>query len=129
MEARNLNSWRLEKEFIAKIAPIHCRSSSPLQLYVPLLMPLLSLGIPKITPVSNSSSCLKNDSSCKPRISSTISTQNYLTIPIHDNRSFKEGFFWQGDIVKIELYNDNLEEMYVNTKIDNSSDCTIPHNH
>jgi len=129
MEAKNLNSWRLEKEFIGEIAPAHCRSSSPLKLYVSSLMPSITLGVPKSSPKTLSSACLKNDTSCKPRISSTVSTQNYLTIPIHDNRSFSNGWFWQGDKVKIEIYNDNLEEMYVNTKLDNSVDCTILHDH
>ena len=54
---------------------------SSMQVYIPALMPEISMGLPKITPsISLNQSMFANDASCRPKPSSTISTQNYVTI-------------------------------------------------
>lgn len=54
-------------------------SSGSLKVYVPSVMPKISMGNPKVTPVGLNSSCYCNASDCKPSVASQISTQNYMT--------------------------------------------------
>ena len=54
-------------------------SSGSLKVYIPAIMPQITMGSPKITPVSLNQSCFINSDDCKPSISSMLNTQNYVT--------------------------------------------------
>ena len=73
----------IEAEYV-RVKP-YGSSAGDLKVYIPSLMPLISSGIPKISPVSLNKSCYCNASDCKPSVSSSISTQNYVTAlePFH----------------------------------------------
>ena len=55
------------------------KSSGNLRVYIPSLMPNIAMGRPKITPVSLNRSCFCNADDCKPSVSATIETQNFVT--------------------------------------------------
>ena len=55
------------------------RSFGNLRVYIPSLMPNISMGRPKTTPVSLNRSCFCNANECKPSVSTTINTQNFVT--------------------------------------------------
>lgn len=75
-------------------------SYGDLKVYIPSLMPLIGMGTPKTTPVSLNRSCYCNASECKPAISSSINTQNYVTAkaPYH---SYRSSCYWFGTNVKV----------------------------
>lgn len=50
-----------------------------LHVYIPDLMPKISMGYPKITPTSLNKSCYSNAEECRPAIASQINTQNFVT--------------------------------------------------
>lgn len=54
-------------------------SSGDLKVYIPSLMPLISMGRATITPVSLNKSCYCNAADCKPSVASQLSTQNFVT--------------------------------------------------
>ena len=54
-------------------------SDGSLKVYLPELMPMISMGNPRSTPSSLNSSCYCNASDCKPSVSSSINTQNFVT--------------------------------------------------
>ena len=55
------------------------RSSGNLRVYIPSLMPNISMGYPRTTQVSLNRSCYCNANECKPSVSTTINTQNFVT--------------------------------------------------
>ena len=57
----------------------HGTSIGKLKVYIPVLMPHITMGTPKITPVGLNATCYANASDCKPTIASKIDTQNYVT--------------------------------------------------
>ena len=54
-------------------------SKGSLKVYIPSLMPNITMGLPKSTPVALNKSCYCNASECKPSVSSQLNTQNYVT--------------------------------------------------
>lgn len=122
----NLEEWSLGEFEIAKYSlPIGDPNATTSSLYIPKLMPLISFGSPKVTPKSLNKSCFVNDDSCKPTPASTINTQNYKTVPKPTNRRFFRVNYTQGEIMQVEIKNGNPDDMYISTKVDNSSGKTV----
>lgn len=120
--SNNLKNWSMGEFEIAKYSPISGDSNaSNLQLYIPKLMPLISFGKPKVTPIPLDKSILENDDSCKPSVNSMIKTQNYRTVPRTNNRKFARIQFLQGAEIQIEVKDGDPDNLYVSTKIDNST--------
>ena len=55
-------------------------ATGAIKIYIPTLMPEISMGVARITPASLNKSCFSNAQDCKPSISSMINTQNYVTV-------------------------------------------------
>lgn len=122
IENTNLTKWELNDTEVAYyVRSPYGSSSGSLPLYIPKLMPNISMGKARSTRVNLNKSCYCNDSGCKPAVSSQLSSQNYLTISPQQNRSFREPHFRYGAKIQIEVHNQNDYEMYITTKIDNST--------
>lgn len=122
MNISNLKEWSLSGKELAYYAPTSGpTSASSLQLFIPKIFATKSRGIPKISsPSSLNSSCLLNDSSCKPAVSKTYRTQNYLTVKKHDNSEFELPWFHAGDQLYVEVMHNNIDTLRVTNYIDNS---------
>lgn len=61
-------------------------SAGSLLVYIPDLMPLIGMGIPRTTSTSLNKSCYSNASDCKPSVSGSARVQNYVTAeaPYHE---------------------------------------------
>lgn len=76
----NAKSWRLGRTEYGTAYGIG--SSKKLLAHVPKIMTLIKMGDkPKVTKETLNKSCIINAKSCKPTISTSIDTLNYMTIP------------------------------------------------
>ena len=120
----NIKKWELETyEMAAGYEPVlmgHYPTGRPLKLHIPKIMPHISAGTPRIIPSSLSSGCYANDSSCKPHVPSTVSTQNYITVPFRANRRLSLPWLRIGAPVQVEIANKDVDDIFVSTKVDNS---------
>ena len=118
----NLTSWEINDTEVAKycISPWG-GSGGSLPLYIPKLMPNIPMGKPKTFPVYLNKSCYCNASACRPNVATRLSSQNYITVPPLDNRSFRLPHFWYGDTLQIEVHNKNVDQLFISTKVDNST--------
>lgn len=121
----NLTSWTINDTEIAKycISPWGS-SSGRLPLYIPKLMPYISMGRPKTTRVPINKGCYCNASECKPNVGNSLTAQNYIMVGPQDNRSYSLPYFYYGDTIQVEVHNKNVDQLYLSTKVDNS--CMIP---
>lgn len=118
----NVSKWNVsdnEKGTIIEI-PYISASNSSFRLYMPTLMPLIPTGKPTQIISSLSKSCFVNDSSCKPSVASTTKTQNYITVRTFPNRPFKNTHFMNGAELIVEVFNNDVHNMKVSNKLDNS---------
>ena len=83
IENTNLTKWELNDTEIAYyVNSPYGSSSGSLPLYIPKLMPNISMGKARSTRVNLNKSCYCNDSGCKPPVSSQLSyflILNYIT--------------------------------------------------
>lgn len=80
------------KEYCYNVDRPYYRPDS-MQVHIPALMPNIPMGLPKVVPsISINATMFANDASCRPRPSSVISTQNYVTITRwrNENPSFPD---------------------------------------
>ena len=75
-------------------------SSGDLRVYIPSLMPLINMGLPKITPVSLNKTCYCNANECKPAVSAKINTQNYATADAPYG-SYNRGCYYYGSEIAV----------------------------
>jgi hypothetical protein len=75
-------------------------SSGNLRVYIPSLMPQISMGDPKSTPIALNSSCYINATDCKPTIASKINTQNFVTA-IQSYNSYRQPYYSYGSPLKV----------------------------
>ena len=75
-------------------------SAGNLKVYIPSLMPLITMGTPTITPVSLNKACYCNANDCNPSIGSNLNTQNFVTAtsPYHP---YNSPCYWFGKDLKI----------------------------
>ena len=83
-------------------------SNGSLKVYIPLIMPQIAMGTPKITPVSLNTSCFSNASDCKPAVASMINTQNYITAKAPYNPYRKPCYYYGKGLKVIPKTNDFL---------------------
>ena len=118
----NAKKWELSNNEVAYFAPKSgYANAASLQLFIPKIQMNQSLGIPKVSsPSSLNASCLINDNSCKPAVSKTYRTQNYITVKRNVNDIFDLSFFHQGDQILVEVLHGDVNNMRVTNHIDNS---------
>lgn len=73
--------------------------------HISSVMPLIPVGLPKITPNALNKSCYINATECKPSVASTINSQNFLTIV--KNHSEDDRKFSFGDSLQISSKDGN----------------------
>lgn len=118
----NVFKWQVsdnEKGIIVEI-PYVSSSNNSFKLYMPTIMPLIQQGKPTQIISSLNKSCFINDSSCKPSVASTIKTQNYINVNVFPNRKFENTHFLNGAEVMVEIFNNDVHNMKVSNKVDNS---------
>lgn len=94
-------------------------------LYIPKIMPLISMGTRKVSSVSLNSSILANSSECKPTINGTVKTQNFINVPKHPKAKFAQRWKMHGIEVEVEILNHNVDNMRITDTYDNSH--ALPH--
>lgn len=123
----NLERWHLsdtERAFNLEETPTSIsHTESPLwKLYVPKLMPLMTKGCPKTTPVTLTDTMFINDKPCKPVVQKQIYQRNWLEAGRPANCSFAYPWKPHDMPLEVEVLNKNLE----NLRITNTTDNSIP---
>jgi hypothetical protein len=124
MNPRNVYKWQVsdnEKGIVTDIPHISTSMSS-YKLYIPTIMPLIPKGKQTQVTTSLNKACYINDTSCKPSIATRIGTQNYITVKVFPNRSFRKNVFLNGSDLMVEIFNSDVHNMMISNKIDNSTD-------
>jgi len=97
-------------------------SGGSLRVYIPSLMPQIIMSNPRDITVYLDKSCYCNASDCKPSISTSIISKNYVTAkaPYH---SFNGPCYWYGTGIHVQMLNeDALECQILPEDEDNSTD-------
>ena len=122
----NLVQWQLSDTEIAfnleKTAKT--RSSSQAEewkLYVPKIMPLIEMGLPKETNCQLSTTGFINEKSCRPIIQSSIKERNYLLARRPANCSFVQPSKWHGMKIEVEVLNQNPDNLRITNHIDGTN--------
>ena len=98
-------------------------SSGSLKVYIPELMPSISMGKPKTTPVSLNKTCYANANDCKPSVSSKINTQNYVTaLAPYEYNTYKDPCYYYGSTVMVSARDEDCQScILVPEEADNST--------
>ena len=122
----NLVSWELSDTEIAfnleKTAKT--RSSSQAEewkLFVPKIMPLLQMGLPKETVCPLDSTGFINEKSCRPVIQRSIKECNYVLARRPANCSFVQPTKWHGMKIEVEVLNKNPDNLRITNHIDGTN--------
>ena len=84
-------------------------------------MPLISMGVPKTTPISLNRSCFINAEDCKPSIASMINTQNFVTAKASYN-SYRKPCYYYGKELRVIPKNEDFLSCQVSPEeADNST--------
>lgn len=121
--AANIEKWQINinEKGIYCNAPYGYANSNELQLYVPLIMPLIKGPVnPNQVVSSLNSACFINSSECMPSVNRTTRTQNYITFQRHANDNFTNNYLRFGSTVLVEFRNYNIDNRFINTSIDQS---------
>ena len=117
----NMEKWHMPLQVIGKYSPVSGGTTGGSQkVHIPVLMPYISFGIPKTGTASISASCFCNASGCKPPIKSTLTTQNFLNIPVYSNNEFTGNTFKQGARFYIDAIDGNVDNLHITNRIDES---------
>ncbi len=95
-------------------------SSGDLRVFCPDLMPMVSMGKPKITPVPLQRTIFINSSDCAISIPTRIETQNYITAQAVVGE-FKQPNYDFGTTIQVESLDDFMQRCRVTLNVDNST--------
>lgn len=132
----NEEIWGLDYE---EIGQVMCRenyipaSTNPLKLKIRTILPLQLDDDPSLIPkdwnemLTDNIYC--NDTPCKPKVSGTIGKRNYIIVPRNGNSEFLHYWLSRGANVKVELRNEDIDDMHVSNNLDESFcfDCASEH--
>lgn len=117
----HMERWYLPDVIIGRYVDIiGPANATEIALHVPALMPNIPFGLRNITTSSLSNSCFCNDSSCKPSLSGSIQTQNYLMLPVQANRAFRKTHFKRGMELELDSLNGNPDIITISNRRDPS---------
>ena len=71
------------------------------RVYIAKLLPMIPFGSPSSKSVALNKNCFCNANSCKPSISNSVTTRNYVDIPLANNSNLDEVL--NGTSLKIEI--------------------------
>ena len=113
--------WKVNEEEVAYVTqPASVRSSS-FKCFVPKLMPALTGGVALDKPEFFNTNFLCNSSECKPTLSSTVTTSNYVTVKNSKNLHWKKDTFGMNTQVKVQSVGNSTENLKMTSKIDNTT--------
>jgi hypothetical protein len=92
--------------------------SDEFKLYIPKLMPSFSRNDPAKVNWAFNNNIFLNDAKCKPRTSTRIQTQNYVSVKRHFNRVFNaraddDGNIKEGTRFIIHIMDENIRDMRI----------------
>jgi hypothetical protein len=92
--------------------------SGEFNLYIPKLMPSFSRNDPTKVNWTFNNNIFLNDAKCKPRTSTRIQTQNYVSVNRHFNRNFNarannDGIIKKGTRFIIQIMDENIRDMRI----------------
>lgn len=122
----NIKPWSLNKTEIAYNLEKTAKTTSSTEaaewkLYVPKIMPLITMALPKETTVQLTSSMFVNEKSCKPVVQSAIKERNYLKATRPANCSFAHARKKHGIKLEVEVLHQNLDNLRITNTIDQST--------
>lgn len=110
------------------------KSSRMFRVHVPKILPLVPFGSPSLTAVALNRNCFCNAANCKPSISTSVTTANFIEIPIsgynevidvyHKHDDYENVLsarshlvLGHGQAIKVEALNGNVDNLQVISKI------------
>ena len=136
--ATNYNNdqfWKIDDNEIAFLSCKEDRilaSTNPKKLCIPSLMaspdkPLSTYPLDKRAQLNPSIYC--NDKECRPVVSGSIGTRNYITVFHHDNDWFRHKWLNRGAEIMIDIRNGDIDHLRITDKVDRSycDDCLTEH--
>lgn len=123
MNSITLDKWNLNKEEIGYyVGKSNIASDSKnFNVYIPKILPLIQKGTASIRTEPISTSGIINASACMVSPSSSIKTQNYITVETDDNINFKRPVFKYGCKLRIVFTEKNIDSGRITNTIDSSS--------
>ena len=119
--SEHVQSWYMPETVIGNFTePTGSGKASSYTVHIPLLMPMIGFGKKKQQAKNLNKSCYCNDSKCKPAIASTISIQNYVTVPCHANNNLKYSTIRQGARFLIEAIDGDYDTLRITNHLDDS---------
>lgn len=94
------------------------KDNDSFKFYIPKLMPYFPFSSPKHTNWVFNNNIFLNDDACKPRTSTQVQAQNYVTVGRHFNRSFGARADYENRIAAntrfiIQIMDGNIRDMRV----------------
>lgn len=122
----NQQIWQMDYEehgLVMSESPEIYSSVNPLRLKIRTILPPMYDEEAGLIPkewgyVLGSVYC--NDIPCYPKFSSTITKQNYISVPHHHNNWYYREFLKRGANVKIEVVNNDIDDLRISNNIDES---------
>lgn len=128
--------WGLNYEEIGEVMckdvriPAH---TDPIKLKIRTILPPQLDDDPSLIPkdwnemLTDSIYC--NDTPCKPKVSGTIGKRNYIIVPRNGNSEFYHYWLNRGAKLKVELRNEDIDDMHISNNLDPSycDDCSSEH--
>jgi hypothetical protein len=112
----NISSWSLGTTEIGKSCGYNSLAyGKNFKVYIAKILPLISFGSPSSTSVPLSKNCFCNASACKPSVASSVTSRNYIDIPMGDDSNIYASS--SGRELKIGIVNGNVDKMYIINKL------------
>lgn len=90
------------------------------RVYIPKIMPLISMGTARRSRVSIDTSILVNASSCRPTLNRIISELNYIMADKPSSVGFANPWKGHGMKLEVEVLHNNVDNIRVTNVFDNS---------
>lgn len=128
--------WGLDYE---EIGYVMCKenyipaSTNPMKLKIRTILPEELDEQPTLIPhdwyVPITTSIFCNDTPCMPKVSGTVGARNYIEVPRNSNSEFYHYWIRRGANVKVELRNEDIDDMHISNNLDESFcfDCATEH--
>lgn len=120
----NQHPWKLDRTEIAYVLAdngyVHEANRIPYKCWIPTLMGPKQTPLPREFIELLDPSIFVNDIPCRPPISKTIQTQNYISVGKHDHDFYYHKWLHHGAELRIQNTNNDILELDVDTRLDPS---------
>ena len=108
----NTSDWKLGNDELARSCGTN--TGNVYNIHLNKLLPFIPFGKPKSTKRGLQKSCYINNSKCKPSISTTISTRNYVKVHLSKNSSINPlAKIKHGTTLQVSVKNKNPDTMNI----------------